>query len=375
MTWKEEVAATYKVHKLKASLAAADGDLWTQDQTGRMLGVSRASVGFTIAIARELLDASSGVHKCDSYTEALRFCMQKREDEVQKELADRMKRQMAENKKTVSPDAKMVSVPLSPAPTDSVEEIEPVSRDDKEMVVDLTNTIIHGDSIKWMINRDSASVDHIITDPPYAIDLGMLDQNNPHGGMIAIDRVEDTHKVEPNLALLYDFLHQGYRILKDNGFCIFFCDVMNWQYLYDTATGAGFRVQRWPFIWHKTHQCMNQRAEFNFTKNFEIAMVCRKPASTLVAPVQTSIFSCSASGYVSNPFAKPLELWSFLIKAVSLQGQYILDPFAGEGSCTDAILSSWRFPIGVEIEEKHYNIMLDSARSKYKLFYRNPTII
>ncbi len=377
MTWKEEVASVYKIHKLKAAKAAQDGETWTQDQTGRMLGVSRASAGFTILIARELLDQSSKIHQCEGYTEALRFCFQKKEDEVQKELASRMKAQMIVNQASLPTSAKPVSAENIPAGAEQGPvDIEPVSVTyPGELVVDLTNTIIHGDSIKWMELRPDASVDHILTDPPYGIDLNMLEQNNPHGGMKNIDRVEDTHQVEPNLILLDRFLIQGHRILKENGFCIFFCDVMNWQYLYDRAIAAGFRVQRWPFIWHKTHQCMNQRAEFNFTKNFEIAMVCRKPASTLVSPQQTSIFSCSAAGYISNPFAKPLELWSHLIKAISIQGQYILDPFAGEGSCPSAIMSNWRFPIAVELEEKHYNVMLDSIRSQYNTFYRKPTFV
>jgi DNA modification methylase len=150
---------------------------------------------------------------------------------------------------------------------------------------------------------------------------------------------------------------------------------MNWQFLYDHAIKAGFRVQRWPFIWHKTHQCMNQRAEFNFTKNFEIAMVCRKPSSVLIKPQNSSIFSCSASGYMSNPFAKPSPLWDHLIEAISISGQTILDPFAGEGSCPSAVLSNWRIPIGIELEDRHYNVMLDTLKSKYNLMYRNPQFV
>ena len=374
MTWKEEVASVYKIHKLKAKSAAADGDQWTQDQTGRMLGVSRASVGFTIQVAKELLRQDSKIHGCESYTEALRWCFQQREDEIQADLARGMKAQMVVNQGQ-RPAAQAVNTATPQvSPEGDIIEVVPVTNS-SDMVVDLTNTIVNMDSIDWMRNRDAESIDHIITDPPYAVDLVMFEQNNPHGGMSNIDRIEETHQVAPNLILLGAFLEQAHRVLKSNGFCILFCDQMNWQFLYDKAIGVGFRVQRWPFIWHKTHACMNQRAEFNFTKNFEIAMICRKPSSTLVQPVPSSIFSCCSTGYTSNPFAKPLELWSHLIRAVSIQGQTILDPFAGEGSCPNAVMSNWRFPIAIEIDPKHYNVMLDSVRDQYNLFYRKPTFV
>jgi ParB family chromosome partitioning protein len=201
MTWKEEVAAVYKMHKLLDKRAHFDGNSWTQEQTGRMLGVSRASVGFTIQIAKELLNQSSKIHQCESYTEALRWCFQKREDEIQAELVSELKTQMEANRALVRETVKYVVEEEVDDKSSTLEPVSPLSSTEKR-IIDLSNTIVHANCLSWLSNREPQSIDHILTDPPYGIDLNMLEQNNPHGGMNNIDRVEDTHQVESNLDLL-----------------------------------------------------------------------------------------------------------------------------------------------------------------------------
>jgi site-specific DNA-methyltransferase (adenine-specific) len=249
--------------------------------------------------------------------------------------------------------------------------IEPVPFRETQ-TIPLSKMVINSDCLTWMRNQPTDFVDHIITDPPYGIDMAMLNQQNPHGGMVDISRIEETHQVEPNLQLLSDFFPEAFRLTRPRGFCILWCDIMNWQFLYDNAIKVGFKVQRWPLIWHKTSACMNQSAQFNFTKNYEIAMVCRKSSSTLLQPMPSSIFPCARAATLSNPFAKPSELWVWLINAVSQIGQTILDPFAGEGSCPYACLSVSRLPIGVEIDEKHYNVMLDTTKRFCDILFRKP---
>lgn len=383
MTWKEEVAAVAKVHRLRSTEAALASEDWTQEMTGRLMNMSRASVGFMLTVARELRDQTSKVHDCDGFTDALRFCIRKQEDMVQADIARQMKAQMEVNRAvlpSVAPtkfveNADGILVAQNPIPEGDL-IVEPVG-DVRAgtQVIDLSSTIVQADCLTWLGNRAPESVDHILTDPPYAIDMEMLDQNNPHGGMVDIRRIEETHRVDENLDLIARFLPLAFKVLKSKGFCVIFCDIMRWQFIYDRATEVGFRVQRWPFVWHKTHQCMNQRAEYNFTKNVEFAIVMRKAGSVLTMPQNSTIFSCSGQGYISNPFAKPFELWSKLIEAISIKGQTILDPFAGEGSCPSAVIGYWRFPIAIELDPNHYNVMLEEVRKKYDLLYRKPTYI
>jgi DNA modification methylase len=212
--------------------------------------------------------------------------------------------------------------------------------------------------------------DHVITDIPYGIDMDMLNQQNPHGGMKDIDTIEAEHDVEDNKRLFADFFPAAYKCTKPDAFVITWCDIMNWQLMYDLATKAGFKVQRWPITWCKTHSCMNQSAQFNFTKSTEIAIVCRKGRATLVQPKPRCDVNagrddlCDAIGH---PFAKPFEVWRFLTEAVSFEGQRILEPFAGRGSGVISMMQMKRNVTGVELNEAHYNALLENVKTLHFL--------
>lgn len=375
MDWKEECASILKIHSLKTDLAIAEGETWTAKHSATMLGVSRAQVGFVLTVAQELQRLDSPCHQCDGVWSAIKLIMRRNEDRAQAELARKIAQQTRDPVLKASAERPQVTVSDSAPFEENTQVIlEPVPQHDR-VTIDLTNTLIRADCISWMRAQPPGKFNHILTDPPYAIDMGMLNQQNPHGGMVDIERIEETHQVHDNLELLGDFLTEAYRITDDRAFCVLFCDPMRWQYLYDLATRVGWKVQRWPFIWHKTSACMNQAAQYNTTKNFEFAMICRKPGAVLKKVMSSSIFTCPNTGYVSNPFAKPSTLWFELIEAISLMGETILDPFMGEGSSTKACYSCHRKPTGVEVDEKHYNVALDSVRSLCDTIFRKPNYV
>ena len=139
------------------------------------------------------------------------------------------------------------------------------------------------------------------------------------------------------------------------------------------AHKAGFKVQRWPLIWFKSHPCINNAAQYNFTKDFEVALVCRKGNATLIKPQQTSVIT--ANGAVErkmyrNPFAKPFEVWKWLFEAVALPGQTVGDFFAGEGSMPRAAINCGLRPIVVEKSDKHYPALIENVKEAYKLVTR-----
>jgi len=382
MTWQEQVLGIAKVHRLRANEEAAEGRNWTREQTGQWLGVSAANISYTLKVARELANQGSAMWACTSFSDALRWLAIRKEDEVRKSLAL---------------DAKMASEPRSTAkatlvvpgvqiietkPTDSI-DVEPVPDTRGGIEIRLSDMAIHGNCLEIMSSFPDGHVDHIITDPPYAINVEMLNQQNPNAGMVDLERIRDTHDEEGNRKLLRMFLPEAFRVTKDRSFVVFWCDVMNWGWLHDLAVQTGFAVQRWPLIWkkvakhdaEKVGKCINQTAAYNFTKDYEMAMVCRKKGATLVTPQRSSIVACPSAGYISNPFAKPMEAWDFIIRAVSITGQSILDPFAGEGSCPMSVLSTSRRPIGIELEEIHYNTMLSELKRKCDIMFRKPTYI
>jgi len=228
-------------------------------------------------------------------------------------------------------------------------------------VVKLRQQLLLGDCLQVMAKLPPESFDHIVSDPPYGIDMENLDLANQ-------ERIEETHKVEENLVLLHSIMEQSYRVLKPDSFCVLFCDIDHFQTLADWARATGFKVQRWPLVWNKEHPCRNQAPTFNFTKNYELAIVLRKGLATLQRPQTSSVITCDGSierKLYDNPFAKPFELWRFVLEAIATKGQSILDPCMGEGSCLRACVNLGLQPYGIEVAEHHYNRALENIKNTY----------
>ena len=59
---------------------------------------------------------------------------------------------------------------------------------------------------------------------------------------------------------------------------------------------------------------------------------------------------------INHPTEKPLELMETLVKLVSLEGSTVLDPFMGSGSTGVACVNTGRAFIGIEQEQKYFEI-------------------
>ena len=108
----------------------------------------------------------------------------------------------------------------------------------------------------------------------------------------------------------------------------------------------------------KSSPCLNQMAGFNYTKNYEIAIVMRKADARLVAPQSSSVYVCSAMEgreKFSHPFVKPAKLWQWVFQAVMTKSDWFLDPFMGEGSSVLAGLDWGVVPMGMEISPELYD--------------------
>lgn len=405
--WQERVLNIATIHEVKRRRAILDSKTWGQKETAEALGLDSAcSVNYSLKIAERLRQGKdSPVWNCDSMMEAYRLLLREEEDKINAELA---KRQLANQFTFDEPTPEVPEELPADAPPDITalrnkpylclqpdearalylaNPVNPPEKFDeyyksklellrsKEEVLTISNMLHHGDSIKFM-TENSGCFDHVITDIPYGIDMDNLNQQNPHNGMKDIDTVLEEHDVDYNMKLIADFFPAAYAALKPSGFCITWCDQMLWQYMYDLAVKAGFKVQRWPITWIKTHTCMNQSAQYNFTKSTEIAIVCRKGNATIITPQSKCTIEagrdelCQSLGH---PFAKPRAIWEFLANAVSIEGQLICEPFAGRGSGVISMLGIKRNVVGIELNTAHYNALLENVKTLHFL-PKNPNM-
>ena len=411
MSWQERTLAIETIHDLKKRRAALDGDKWGQRETAELIGLSSPCVvNYSLEIAKLLrseLDPLTDKPKpdarfwsCDTFNDAWRLRLRDEEDILLAELArrgaqsgslegatltisssqaglsaiDAMLMPSGESSEPISQREqaaskasalkRYLSNPLNPP--DKFEEYyaEKQKLDAYKLEIPLSNRLFNVDCLELMA-ANPCRFDHIITDPPYGIDIDYIDQ---HVGMANIDTIKTEHEVEPNKELLCRFFPAAFATLKDNGFCVTWCDQMLWQYMYDTAIAAGFKVQRWPITWVKQHRCLNQMAQYNFTKTTEIAMVCRKANTTLTLPASECHILAAHDDYkeeLGHPFVKPFAVWEFILDHVSIPGQLVLEPFAGRGSGVISILRKQRHVIACELQKEHYNALLENVKQHY----------
>ncbi len=394
MSWQERCLCIAKIHELKQQRAALDATSWGQRETGEMFGLSVSKVSYMVKIATYLKDKEHIFWKpqFNSAYDAWQFVIREEEVRINAELAKRghtssakivnqeqiqAERLVKEYDKIVAqPDSlhdereRYYSNPHNPPGsfetywTERIKAVEGLRN-----TVYLSNWLIKGDCIAFMNEPDNIErFDHLVTDIPYGIDLDYINQQNPHVQLKDLDTVEDEHQVEDNLDLMKQFFPASFACLKPNAYLVTWCDAWHFRYMADLALAAGFKVQRWPLTWDKTHTCLNQSAQYNFTKSTEIALVCRKGNATLVKPAPKCLVSASNTDVrkaLSHPFAKPFEIWHFILDHISIEGQLILEPFAGRGSGVLAALQRKRNVVACELNEAHYNALLENVKMYY----------
>lgn len=391
MAWQERCLNVAKIHETRLKQSISNGDSWTQRKTAELLQVASVSnINDMLRVARLLkaeLPDKGRFWGCENMAEAVRLILRDREDELlaanateQQAIANSTALEIQDNafaslvtEVSTSPDllinerTRYESNPLNTIPFEIYWQEKQSQAEEIRNTIYISNKLILGDSITFMF-ENRGRFDHIVTDIPYGIDMDMLNQQNPHGGMTNIDMVEELHDVQYNLDLITQFFPAAFAATKENAFVITWADQMLWQFMYDQAIKAGFAVQRWPITWYKQSQCMNQCAQYNTTKDTEIAIVCRKPGATLANKAQTSVISAARdelSESIRHPFAKPFACWEFLVNLCSIEGQTILEPFAGGGSGVISMLRMKRNVIAVEKEEVHYNELLENVKQYY----------
>lgn len=237
-------------------------------------------------------------------------------------------------------------------------------------VIPLTTAFINCDSLVYMEGLTGPIFDHIVTDPDYAVSRERLEAN--------MDIAAGVHQDNVNSSLLdlYRFIELSFKCIRDQGFLVFWYDLDHHEKIQRHAMSVGFAVQRWPLIWIKSDYLSNAAPAYNFTKNIEYAMVCRKPNAVLSQVQKFSTFNCATGSTTkdfNHPFAKPLDVWKWMYQAISIKGQTTYDPFLGSGSSAVAAAQLGLRPVGSEINPDHYHNALVNLQNGYRKLLGNVT--
>ena len=201
-----------------------------------------------------------------------------------------------------------------------------------------------GDAYDFTKRLEDASIDLLITDPPYA----SLEKHRAVGTTTRLSISKASSNVWfptiPN-ASFGPLFTEMYRILRRDAHLYLFCDSETAFAIVPAATVAGFKFWK-PLIWDKKTMGMgyHYRCRYEFILFFEKGK--RKLNSLSVPDILTA--KRVRRGY---PTEKPVTLCETLVRQSSEPGELVLDPFMGSGSAGVAATRLGRQFVGNDLGE------------------------
>jgi site-specific DNA-methyltransferase (adenine-specific) len=218
--------------------------------------------------------------------------------------------------------------------------------------------VVEGDALPVLWEMPDASVDAIITDPPYcagavseasrtrAAGQGLRSENLRRFGWFTGDNMGTA-----GLAfLLRAVAFEAVRVVKPTGSLLVFCDWRMVASLQPAIESAGVRFQNL-VVWDKRAMGLGTgfRAQHELILHFTFGSPEYHDMGT------GNVIECGrvVAGEREHQTQKPLGVLSQLVRVVTPVGGLVADPFAGSGSTGCAAVAMGRRFVGMERDAAH----------------------
>jgi len=194
-------------------------------------------------------------------------------------------------------------------------------------------TLYQGDCLE--ILPTLGKVDAVVTDPPYGIGFDYASYDDTEVNWFSL-----MNAVIPVLRGMAKFVIMPTCRIKS----------MQWWY--------ANHCPDWIIAWYKGSPGHISHVGFN---DWEPHLVWGRPPSQMHDHFQTPLV-IDANGH---PCPKPLRYSTWLVKRAAVTGDTILDPFMGSGTTGVACAKLGRKFIGIEIEERYFQIACERIQKAY----------
>ena len=212
-------------------------------------------------------------------------------------------------------------------------------------------SLLFGDCLERMKEIPDGSVDLCVSDIPYKLTGGGkgdgANSKRPKGILSDNSQLMSVPKFE-------DWLPDLYRIMKDGSHIYLMCNFKNLNDLMNKSLAVGFKHINL-LVWEKNNCTPSQF----YMKNCEYTLLLRKGKSKYINNIGESKTVHKFNNIIGNkvhPTEKPEELMKFYVENSSNVGDTVLDIFMGSCSTGVACVNTNRRFIGVEMEEKYFDI-------------------
>ena len=328
LSWQEETELKSILHKLytkefgHVKREQRKPKPWGQKQTAQVLGIAKSTMSEDLKLAAALQHFPE-LKKIPSKRDALRKMYRLRSFELLQEKARRA-RLRGETK---------------------FQNIE----------------FIHGDCLQLIKDVQDDSIDLVITDPPWGIDL------KKKRGPRSIEYTQFEDKAE-KVDLYKEISGELWRVMKPGSHLYIFFGIEFYKEIYTILDRVGFDVREVPCIWIKEggtytnweHKPMPQYESFFF------AVKTVDGYAKQLKEVTTDVFTYPRARGAEriHPTEKPIELMKRLIALSSAKDEIVFDPFAGSASALIAAAILERRAVGFELNRDFY----DEASNRLSAF-------
>ena len=215
----------------------------------------------------------------------------------------------------------------------------------------MTCKLIHGDCLEdmWKLADDGVKVDMICTDPPYLMNYKTGRRK---------DKTHDFCKPianDTNFELIKDIMPLLFELLNQGGAIYMFCNANHIDY-FKQQIEQHFILKN-ILIWVKNNWSAGD-LKGAYAKQTEFILYAVKGRHILngARDTDTLYYNRVVGNMQLHQNQKPVDLCKYLINKSSNENDTVLDCFMGSGSTGVACLQTNRNFIGIELEEKYYNI-------------------
>jgi site-specific DNA-methyltransferase (adenine-specific) len=207
----------------------------------------------------------------------------------------------------------------------------------------MLNGVTCGDCIDIMAHMPAASVDFVLTDPPY-----LVRYRDRQGRRVANDDNDDWLK--PAFA-------QIHRVLKPDAFCVSFYGWNKTDAFMTAWREAGFRIAG-HIVFRKRYASSVRHLRYRH----ESAYLLAKGYPAFPATPVDDVIDWHYSGNRLHPTQKPVQSLKPLIAAFTSPGAVVADPFCGSGSTLVAAHELGRRFIGIDLDPDHHRTARNRLR-------------
>ena len=226
--------------------------------------------------------------------------------------------------------------------------------------------IVNADCLETLKNIGDNSIDLLITDPPYNLGEFMKKRQTNLKQMrnnVFVTAGWDNDSYEVWYEHMRRFLSEASRVLKKKGSLIVFMSIIRVESIIKCTEGTKLYYKT-TGIWHKKNP-MPRNMNLHYINSTEAWMYFVNDSKTgtfnnngkaIHDYIETGLTKGSEKKYGKHPTQKPEELIEKFIEILSNKDDIVIDCFMGTGTTGVVAKRLERKFIGIELEEKYFNI-------------------